>query len=647
MKLEQIVHDHKQTIGASQAHRLVTYPRIETLPGGAMNFIDDMCRISNEEFKERYESESSMWGNEQEKFAIERVQQELDCYVDDTGDNQRRLYAGPEYYDFVSALPDGIIVLDGQVITVECKCLDTLNHDFIVVNVGDSSEELKKQAYSKWVQVQVQNLCAEYSFPNQEILSIICFYDPRSEIKDFHYVIVDPCAEFRELLKRRVAMAKSLYDDIKNETPSAPVVFNAELPKTKLVKKSDDFEITPELLQRGLDELVTKAAEHFGVTIQDGHFVGGDVYNCETQEGRDLAKKAKNKVTKIRTAVLKLNQPITKELFCKYKTSLAIDHGITEKLNGLRDHVTATLTEWEKEQERIQQEQIDAENEKKRLIEEAQEKVRQAILEKMELLKVYPCNLGDLLLIAEKRAVIEAINVDFMWGDYEEQAAQLKAASLDLLKASEAGIIERKKELEKLERLNAFNEFKAKCEALSDPLHSIAYLESRLAKLIEFTHEGDELSPDYWIIRDRYIEKLEYDLIPAAKQRAIDYAAEQNKQQEAEINKFIVDHAEEVIKEAITSVDNFTYKAIEYSTNIKIIDESAKFVVDETDNILAIYEAMNPELHQRVVATAKAIPGYLESETKASYLHGLFGTTKQEAELKKAFIKIIKGLEHE
>lgn len=513
---------HKETIGASQAHRLMTYPRSDMLPLAAINFVDAMCVISEKEFLERYESPAMTWGIENEKHAIERIEQELDCHVDDCGENQRRLYAGADYYDFVSALPDGIIVLDGEVITVEIKCLDTVNHDRIVSAVGESHEALKIEAYDKWVQVQVQNLCAEQVFKTSNIQSIICFFDPRSEYKDFHYVIIPACHKFRKLFKRRVAMAKKLYDDIKNEEPAAPILFDSALPNTKLVKKkSDDFEITPELLQHGLDELVIKAAEHFGVTLQDGHFIGGEVFNCETHEGRDLAKKAKKKVTKMRTAVLKLNQPITKELFTRYKKSLVIDQGITEKLNGLRDHLTAPLTEWEQEQERIQQAQIDDENEKKMLTEEASEKVRMAILDKMAILKVYPIDLYSMESIYSKRALINSIAIDAMFGEFEDQARQIKQASHELLNSSEAGIIERKEELEKQERINAF---------------------------------------------------------------------------------------------------------------------------DEIENIISLYKTMNPVLHQRVCEVATAVTEYLDSTAQASLLHSLFGSTKQEKELKKAFISVIKSI---
>lgn len=648
----EIALAHKETIGASQAHRLMTYLQSETLPNGAMNYIQDMARCDDDTFKERYESESSKWGIENEKHAIERIQQELGCLVDDCNENQVRIYAGPEYLNFVSALPDGIIVFDGQIITVEVKCLDTQNHDYIISAVGDSSEALKREAYEKWGQVQVQNLCAENEF-QQAVTSIICFFDPRSTLIDFHYVIVEPCHEFREKFRWRVKMAKHLYDSIKNESPSAPVVFDAELPKTKLVKKSEnDFEITPDLLQLGLDDLVSKAAEHFGVSIKDGHFVGGDVFNCETQEGRDLAKKAKNKVTKIRTAVLKLNQPMTKELFAKYKKSLKIDQGIEEKLNGLRDHLIAPLTEWELEQERIQQAQIDAENEKKRLQEEAAEKVRQAILEKMESLKVYPCDFESLESIAEKLTLIKSISIDAMFGEFEDEARQLKENSFDFLNGCEEGIIQRKKELEEQERINTFNAFKAKCDALRDPLHSVQYLESQLSKL-EKLERSETFTENYVLVKNNTIEKLKAELIPAAKQRAIDYADEQNKKQAEERKKKEAnDRLEEFNRlerekeskrlndwdAAIVENELFDIK------NSTDISEPGNFSVD-VFRIIEIYAAMNPVLHQRVIDTVKAVPGYLESTTQASFLHNLFGSTKQEVELKKAFIEIIKGIQ--
>jgi len=197
--MRNIAEDHKYTIGASQAHRICTYPQSETLPTGAINFIEDMVRLPSEKFAERYESPSMKWGIEQEPNAIARLEQEFDCKAQFTGDEQARLYAGEEY-PLLSALPDGLIFIDDEIIIIEIKCLDTTNHDAIINAVGDDCKTLKLFDFAKWVQCQVQMICVEQSYQQKNITSILAFYDPRSRLTDLHYLVVDPDYKFKDFL---------------------------------------------------------------------------------------------------------------------------------------------------------------------------------------------------------------------------------------------------------------------------------------------------------------------------------------------------------------------------------------------------------------------------------------------------------------
>jgi len=592
--MRNIAEDHKYTIGASQAHRICTYPQSETLPIGAINFIEDMVRLPYDKFEKRYESQSMKWGIDQETNVIARLEQEFDCKAQFTANEQARLYAGEEY-PILSALPDGLFFIDDEIIIIEVKCLDTTNHNKIIREVGDSSNNLKLFDFAKWVQCQVQTICVEQSYHQKNITSILAFYDPRSRLTDLHYLVVDPDYKFREFLKKRLKLASSLYQRIRNELNSNPIVFDGTMPKTQIVKKSDDFEITPELLQLGLDSVVSMAAEHFGVKVVDGHFVGGDVFNCETQEGRDLAKKAKNKVTKIRSAVLKLNQPITKELFATYKKSLTIDQGITEKLNALRDHLIAPLTEWEKEQERIQQEQIDAENEKKRLEEESAAKVRQAILDKIEKLKVFSRDVESIKTIERKIEEINSITIDAMFGEFEEEAKQIKLNSIIEIETARKDIEEQNKKQEE-----------ARIQKEADD------------RLAEFNRAQAQKERD--LLNDWDVAIVENKLFDLEKETILSKAKDQER-----IEKQVIKNDK--------ATDNHLSRAIETALLMPL-----------DHKVLAIYKDLDHDLYLRIIDIAGSIEDYLLSDTKASYLHNLFGDSKREKELKKAFIEVIKSL---
>src|SRR5574343_1953962 len=194
----QIVQDHKTHIGASQAHRIATYQQSQTLPLGAMSYVQDMLRATDEEFELRYESPAMAWGNANEVQAVKEIAELLECGICFYGENQQRIYAGQDYSDFLSALPDAIgMIGEEDIITIEVKCLDTDNHNNIIRLVGDDGNYLRAFDYAKWVQVQVQNICAESHY-QQAVDSIIVFFDPRPEsIKRLHYIIVEPDHEFR------------------------------------------------------------------------------------------------------------------------------------------------------------------------------------------------------------------------------------------------------------------------------------------------------------------------------------------------------------------------------------------------------------------------------------------------------------------
>ena len=635
---EQIIKDHRETIGASGVGSLMTYLQSDNLPKGAMSLVEAMCRGSDDELSQQYESPAMAWGKEQEQHAIAAIAEELGCEIEFAGDNQKRLYAGYEYSNFISALADAHGKFsDGSIITIEAKALNTDKHDYIIAAVGDDVEALKREDFAKYCQVQTQNICAE-TYYEKPVSSIIVFYDPRSTIKQLHYLIVvdtdDQSTidhEFRAKLKQRAMLAKQLFDSIKAEPDRAPVIFDGELPETKLVKTAG-FEVTTELLQQGVDAIARKAAESVGVEIVDlviendkltkYTLKGGEVFNCEVQTGRDQSEKLEKQIKKIIPLVKKLNAPMREKALAEHRKYTATDRLIESLIMPIVNHVGSSRQEWLVEQKRIQDEAIAAEAEKQRLADEQAEKVRQAILVKMQVFTVLPMDGITHEAIAAKHDKINSVTIDAMFGEFEQQAHEAKECALEYLLNAEADLIR----AEKQARLDKFNEFKSKCEALSDPMHSTEYLMSQAAKLSAFTAPDDEHKFSYKDWRDITLDYLNGKFIPAAKQRAIDLA--EKLKAKAEANKPVVKVAE-MVKPQAANPDAVISKVETTSLN---------------DNIIAMYAALNPELHKQVVELAGQVDEFNQSEQQSSFLNRLFDKTKQGQSLKQAFITVAKSL---
>ena len=654
--MSEINQAHRLTIGASQVHKIMAYLQHDSLSNGAVSLIETMCRGSDKDIANTYELNTSamQWGIDHEVEAVELIAAEFGAEAVFYGDNQLRLMAGHEYSNIISALCDAhLIMSDGSIVIPEIKCLDTKNHDYIVSVVGDDAGALAREDWTKYCQVQAQNICAERYY-EKPVSSIIVFYDPRSALKKLHYVIVVDAddattidCEFRKKLKQRAMLARNLYDSINAEPDQSAVVFDGVMQETKLVIAPTDI-VTAELLELGLDAVVTTVAENFGIKIIGGALVGGEVFNCQTQEGRDLAKKFKNQITKIRGTAEKLVDPFYRERYEKYQDAMKIKQGITRGINAIRDHGLQTFNEWEAEQERIQQEVLAAEAEKQRVIAEQAEQVRNAILAKIETFTVSPQDVSSLELIAAKRLQVESVVVDVMFGEFEQQAKEAQIGVL--LDLNNAGFELKKtiEEAEKQVRLDAFNVFKAKCDALSDPMHSVEYLESQRFKLFSVT-PVESVYGEYIVmvtaLQTETVSSLDSVLITSAKQRAIDLA----EKLKAEASKKEAEIAVPVIIDVIGSPAPVTTEAIAhenigYATDPTPIPDNVTIVVDRSfeHDIIAMYATLNPVLHAKVVEAAGKTSEYQASVQKDSFLHNLFDTSKQGKELKAAFIALVK-----
>jgi len=181
------------------------------------------------------------------------------------------------------------------------------------------------------------------------------------------------------------------------------------------------------------------------------------------------------------------------------------------------------LTELEQQQKKAEDKKAFEEAEKKRLAEEQAEKVRQAIIAKINSMQPSPQDLSSLELIEAKRVQVANIVIDEMYGEFQQQANEVKIGVLVDLQNAKSDLIE----AEKQARLNKFNEFKAKCEALSDDTHSVEYLTQQREKLSLVVPDLAvycEHHADVCTLKFSTLDKLDNELIPAAKQRAIDLA---------------------------------------------------------------------------------------------------------------------------
>lgn len=357
----ELINAHKTSISASNAYRIMTKLDQDDLPSGAINFVSNMFNITDDDFSERYVSHAMQWGIDNELVAIAELEKLFSVSIENTGENQERLFAGSDYCNFVSALPDGIMMLGELICTVEIKCMNPENYNFALDFILNS-ENLKQYDYKKYCQVQTQNLCAETHF-SQPVKSIIAFYDPRHETP-LHYVEVDADNNWREKFAERVMLAKQFYDKIAAENTNQPILNDAPLPPAKLANTSYDMAITDDMIDSLLANpqgFVDKACEFFNVRVVNGHFVGGNLhFDCSTKKGRDEAIKFRTKVKKVRTTAVKISKELTAAYEKKVKQEQSFRKHIESEMKLLEGYLCQSINEWEAEQKRIEQEAIEA-----------------------------------------------------------------------------------------------------------------------------------------------------------------------------------------------------------------------------------------------------------------------------------------------
>jgi len=704
MTTENINQAHRETIGASQTHRIMSYLQHDNLPKGAVSLIEVMCRGTDEDLENAYELNTTAvrWGRDHEVEAVELIAAEFGAEIQFYGENQLRLNAGFEYSNIISALCDAhLIMADGSIIIPEIKCLDTKNHDYIIAAVGDSAEALKREDWAKYCQVHTQNICAE-TYYEKSVSSIIVFYDPRSTVKKLHYIVVVDAddymtidVEFRNKLKQRAKLARNLYDSIKAEPDRAPVIYDGVMPETKLVKASNDFILTPALLETGCEEIARKVAESVGVEIVDlviendkvvsYHLKGGEVFDCEVKEGRELSEKMEKRIKKIIPLVKKANAPLREKALSEHRKYTKTDRLIESLITPIVGHIGSKRAEWESEQRRIQDEILATEAEKKRLADEQAEQVKMAILAKIETFTVLPQDVSSLELIAAKRLQVESVVVDVMFGEFHQQAVLAKDNALAALDNAELSIKQAIEEAAKQTRLDKLNEFRNKCKALHDDTHSVEYLTQQRFKLFNVVPSTEAYHEHYDAVcecRLGTLDALDKVLITAAKQRAIDLAeklkdeAEQKKinnsmelnQSDIRIDRYSADNQSDFYTKKTTTVRathlptgtiaecnseksewSNAEKAVEslkeivgYSTEQTYIDDKVNRVLN--NDIIAMYEAMNPVLHAKVIEAAGKAVDFQKTpqNSRSSFLHNLFDNDKQGKALRAAFCLIIK-----
>jgi uncharacterized protein YutE (UPF0331/DUF86 family) len=140
---------------------------------------------------------------------------------------------------------------------------------------------------------------------------------------------------------------------------------------------------------------------------------------------------------------------------------------------------------------------------------------------------------------------------------------------------------------------------------------------------------GKKIMTELVKVEDIKLNEIDDKLIPAAKQRAIDLA----EQLKAE--------AEQEPKSPATA------EIVPINTGVIAESEfvEVKKPTSLNDNIIAMYAALNPELHKQVVELAGQIDDFIQSEQQSSFLTRLFNLrTKSGQELKQAFITVAKSL---
>lgn len=506
---------HKKRISASNAYRMMTALDHDTLPSGARSYISDMFNLSPDDFAERYVSRAMQWGIDNEPAAIAALEDVFDVQIEYAGEHQERLYAGEDYFNFVSALPDGLMMFGELICTIETKCLNQENHDFAVNFIVDS-ETLKQYDFEKYCQVQTQNLCAE-AYYNQPVKSLIAFYDPRHALS-LHYIEVDADNNWRETFKERVMLAKQLYDSISTENPNAAVLYDNPMPPVKVVTAAHDMVITEDMIDSLLDnpeDFVKKAHDFFNVRVVNDHFIGGDLhFDCSTKKGRDEAIKFRTKVKKVRTTAIKISKELVNAYTKKVKQEQTFRKYIEIEMKALEDYLCQSLNEWEAEQARIEREAIEAKRREDEELRQREAKRIATLRDKIN--EIYPVNFDTLEEIEAEKNRIESIVIDALYQEYEKEAERVKTDSL----ASLANLAVKKKNAIIERHQNNLDALKDRYQTYDSTEWSVVGLEQKLAEAKQFNPQEVDFGKNLAnaiAARDNIITHLENDLIPSLK----------------------------------------------------------------------------------------------------------------------------------
>ncbi len=341
---------HATTITASNAYKIMGKLESPELPASAMAHIETMLRGEPRDIT----TPAMQWGIDNELKAIAALEYELKSPIIYTGAEQQRFYFG----DFVSALPDGVLLVGERMTTIiEVKCLNTNNHIYALTNIT-SSESLKIQDWNKYCQVQTQMLCADVKE------AFLAFYDPRYS-KKLHTVVVHADQEWKKTFLSRVSLALAYYNQIKTEDSSksafavsdtpAPEMLN--LPRINLdIRDVAAYHKTPEILIERIQQ-------------QAGSFV----FDVSISKGRDACRSHAANIIRCITPALTASKAIAAEAKKVQEADLYFRKTIEKGIRAIADHTRAPLTDWEYEQARIAEEQAKLEQEVADKIREAQQ----------------------------------------------------------------------------------------------------------------------------------------------------------------------------------------------------------------------------------------------------------------------------------
>lgn len=368
------------------------------------------------------------------------------------------------------------------------------------------------------------------------------------------------------------------------------------------------------------------------------------VFDVSTEKGRTACNSHAASI--IRCITPAINE--SKRLALSAKKVIADDLNFRKQYEaGVREIAAfhrRPLTELEQQQKEAEDKKAKEEAEKKRLAEEQSEKVRQAIIAKINSMQPSPQDLSSLELIEAKRVQVANVIIDEMFGEFQQQANEVKTGVLVDLQNAKSDLIE----AEKQARLARFNEFKAKCEALSNDTHSVEYLTQQREKLSLVAPDLAlycEHHADVCTLKIATLDKLDNELIPAAKQRAIDLAEKlkaEALQKQVDNEKSKSEPVAELSPESVRPKNNmvgYNNEPTSIPTNIVIgVDMSLE------SNIIAMYAALNPVLHAKVVEVAGKVQEFNSTPQnhQTSFLHNLFDDTRLGKELRQAFFTLVK-----